>query len=1633
MASVDENSSTSALSASNLVTPIAQLDPDLSDQPSRIVRGEVGITWPYNSVTKTLAFLVAEPDVRLRRAKGQVRIELHGPAAKAVSECGIGAGDQLLLSLEGVEWAKDTSPGRIPGSRVDWQLQFTQKLVLELKSDETNLTKYLNIDHPVPEPEPEVTVESPAEHRFVTPELEDEPEDIPNIRRFFEIASNEFASPALVKRARISYGSLFEDGMDIFDEDGGVKGKGRKRTRFGRNSGAWRYTSQSPSPEPSTPVHDAMEEDDADMSAPQPSSPKQMMDEGCQTMDTDIELPGSVPVDNQNLESHWQDAAPTEDKTTAIAQESSHFDGHKESEQKSDAESAPRLEEQEVPATRQTPSDAQHDDHEPHGVPEPHVDSQHIQQKSADENRPTEEHFLSQPSQEISLGTSQSVHEPESGTTKACTSSLFGISNTTTTPFTLFGTSEPPRVESPAGIADQVRFGFSHIPDHGALSTSQEHQEHDRDVANAHFNNREEQYPASYLEDPSSLDQQTRVKIYPNATHDQDAMDIHSHDALTYPPMIQSFGNGQWEISTQSPSYNPIEGGHFGADALNEGTPLTPGSHSLHETHISVGEVPQGLASYGQPTLPAEAVSAEATEAAPRESSTGEVSEDGGSSEGDEIAVDDEEDEDSEEDEEAFGEHIEEGDYDQRNYNEPEDDDEGLSEQDEEVELEAEERYGNGELYGDDEEGSWDEDEEGYDEEEGSDADRSDDDESEEEEEDEDAGPYQPQYLRRPHHPPPPPVKKEPIVISLLSDSDDDDQPAPAPKNLPPSQPRSLPPSWPPPLPPCGPTESSPAHQVTIEPAPQQPEPTPQKQSDAHDVSQGPTVLDPRLVEDVSHHENTTEKTEVTPNTIYGQTHVVDFAMQKNNGPYPQDQNDEEIERARAQEIDSDGGRESFLPSVEGTDEDTAASESESEQETTLQHDAVEAEHDDIDEASSGVVEITDEDSEEDADGESDYEHYEEMEIEEATEEARTPPQSEITTDQRSPTNSTLDNNLTLSSQVEMLEDGKMVADQHLPDHPADGKDLPVASEVEMIVDDEAAAADTDEEMGEGTAASETHDIDIVDATHSAIGTDTDEEMGEEGISPEPQDTVLDTQPAAAPEAIEIEDDEDDVDMLDVGSSAAETPSNPEAAERPAGTLDGITELSSTVVITEVTSGGVTILEEVVTESVHTIKPIQSKEPRATEEFTEAKEENDTAESVQSEVEDGQEEGIDDSIERYRCPPTMASVDEVKKLGIVYKEASDEEASETQEVDEEDSDKDVIHNQTQYAGSPDLSFDADNSEVEEVAPDSGVPTQPLSDAGVEDVSLPGSHIDEPRSPLQESNTPQNNDETELTVGTPSVQASQQTSDAGTPSPDTSVKLARQAAAGRRAKKLNPPEPTRVSPRLTRRRSGSLATTASQEEDSSVALARNAMASPSKDTSVSLAKGAAASPSKLQSSIEADTSTTALKSDLIKRLRTELSECVNLKSLRLHNEKFPNVVAIVTTQPRPAARAKGGPREYFQSFHITDPSVAPTTVVEVQLYRPHKESLPVVKVGDAILLQRFQVKSISKKGFGLRSQGESAWAVFDTDDGAPQIKGAPVEDWENHKGYMTTLRAWWRSLDASARSKIEKADKKLQDV
>lgn len=130
MASTDDE--IEQLLVSKKPTPIALLNPEVADPTTRKVHGEVTVTWPYSALTKRFAFLLAEPDFRLRRNKGLVRIQLNGPSAEAVGKWELGSGDEVTMALEGVEWTKDEEPARPPGSRLEWQLKYTGKLVVKV-------------------------------------------------------------------------------------------------------------------------------------------------------------------------------------------------------------------------------------------------------------------------------------------------------------------------------------------------------------------------------------------------------------------------------------------------------------------------------------------------------------------------------------------------------------------------------------------------------------------------------------------------------------------------------------------------------------------------------------------------------------------------------------------------------------------------------------------------------------------------------------------------------------------------------------------------------------------------------------------------------------------------------------------------------------------------------------------------------------------------------------------------------------------------------------------------------------------------------------------------------------------------------------------------------------------------------------------------------------------------------------------------------------------------------------------------------------------------------------------------------------------------------------------------------------
>lgn len=112
--------------------PIAQLTPLLSAPSSRAITAIVTLVWPFSSITNTITIGLAEPDFRLRRTRGQVRVQFSGSTAKQVRDSGLGSGDKILLGLDGAEWTKRDETVNTPGRDIEWELKYTERLLLEV-------------------------------------------------------------------------------------------------------------------------------------------------------------------------------------------------------------------------------------------------------------------------------------------------------------------------------------------------------------------------------------------------------------------------------------------------------------------------------------------------------------------------------------------------------------------------------------------------------------------------------------------------------------------------------------------------------------------------------------------------------------------------------------------------------------------------------------------------------------------------------------------------------------------------------------------------------------------------------------------------------------------------------------------------------------------------------------------------------------------------------------------------------------------------------------------------------------------------------------------------------------------------------------------------------------------------------------------------------------------------------------------------------------------------------------------------------------------------------------------------------------------------------------------------------------
>ncbi|KAL0943706.1 uncharacterized protein CTRU02_201593 [Colletotrichum truncatum] len=1507
--------------------PIAQLNPEVQELKSRVVRGVVTITWPYSIINKTVAFLLAEPDFRLRRAKGQVRVEFSGSSAKAVRDAALGSGDEIVLSLDGVELAANDSKTRVPGTSLEWQLKFTERILLQAKISDSEEVKRIDIDHPTvseSEPVPEQLPESVLDS-FNEPAKSPEPFATPvksaSSKRPADqsLGLDEYASPAFLKRARVSYGSLFEGSLNIFDEDVSVKTRAKKRAKTGRYSGVWRYASRSPSPEPQ--IREDEEIDDASMADEQPatatpSRPK-MVDEASQTVELDTSPPRDVQVAAEarhNPAQGWH----TPSKSSMI-----------DSGVQSD-----------LPGVTHTPK----------------LDV------TSNLNR------VEQP-MPMPIFTSAHEHYPPAF-------------------------DQPPL--GPVFDHDIHQTGME--PQYHADGSFHEHSEAYPEAGLEHGVEAHGQYPASFLESPHfehhtvAPSQPIHESMPAYQDHDSQGHIVESGHHATFidqiaEPQQVPWGHASTQPSRSSvmagegapPDYNSAPAGREGEFPMKEqpGTQAVPTDHWAEDRERRTRdhhEDPEGQ----QAAMRVEEDQVSEDHDGPEEEYTSrtyaerhfepkeekeeeEEEEEGEEEEAAASAIDQassESSESSSEDSDADAEPEEDdagGDYDITNYrnlSNIQDDDDG-SDLESDYGEEDEEEMLDPDVQGN-EDDELDEDAENYGEY----------DEYEEEEDYDEAEDQENQ--------PPAVSSGAPQVISLLSDSEDEEDEVP------------------PPVPEV-PTRRVPQYDGSADEMDED-DLEDEEDSDKENAldNKDQQVSSPVIHEEESGDDESDDATD----------HGTPTPKPRENISIPNSTRSVHTSSPK----DTVGFSADMTTTTIGDDLETMSP-------VRLPH-VIQPSNDDSSRPASR-------DDSEMLEAELQQELEQEIAADDVHEDQKTPDRQDI---EAAPT----------SAATEATNAPEADSQEAMDTAESDVKvEIDVRTEEVRTAPQETSAAEVDPEPAEGFVA-EPMDVNMAD---------TDENPVDEAAGEQHEESEMDT--AEAPEPVLEDMDEE---QLIQSQLADETMAEEEH------TL--IVETSETVEYRE-------------------NSPTESNGP----EYKNASPNIETMESLKVEVkssaidslatpaQDGKgmlpREPVDamdvdepdaKQVEVASPPPTQMQSQSFEEVRLVETHVSQV----AEEPGTEDNTR-LTHlptpAETQVTESF-MSYSAVETQVTEevstgVAPSVPAESSPKKETPsatgekLENPGNPTSPINDESSQIRDSSAQPSEaqssliaeevaEETNAAQSTPRRARGHRRNKSDSKDVDPSVKLARASIASRRSTRLSDrttPDSTRVT---TRARSHSLALKSDspdEDEDAGVQLARAAIKSPSRGTrEADEGDVAAAAAATAPAPAPAGDATASLKAQLAKSLRNA-PDCISLKVLRNHPGRAVDVIAIATTEPPEAKRAKGGPRGIMLAFNITDHSIAPTQTVPVQIFRPHKAALPVVHPGDAILLRQFTITSITGRGFGLRANDGSSWAVFerDSEDDLPQIRGPPVELTEGETSHAALLKQWYTGLDAKALAKLDKAN------
>ncbi|PTB67939.1 hypothetical protein BBK36DRAFT_1114653 [Trichoderma citrinoviride] len=1573
-------------------TPIAKLSPAIADAAAVVVEGVVTVTWPYSTVRKSVAFILAERDPLHRRDKGQLRVEFDGAAGKALAGSGLGGGDEVRLSLDGARWEETEASVRRPGI-LEWQLRFSNRLLLKVRRADTHEVDTVEVDaaddeggHESPEQlrEPSPTPSIELEHDlFATPLRQTPLSTIPQKRFAYEtLGAGEYASPAFIKRARVSYGSLFEGGFDIFDEEEPAKNSKKKRKpRFSMNPKSWRYTSRSPTPE--AEQEESAEEDEAEPKAHDVEAPvaeEHTAKEAETAHEPPVSQPQPVMVD-QGCQTRELSSSPirgvqviAESKSTGILLQPTPTHSWKHAD---------------IDDVLQEPSPisfdfaASHDVHplmhepEPLGQPGTHMPHTGF-------NMPMD----LDPSLQPHEADGQHPHRDEPTYDLAATE------------------APPPPLQQPGAHDAQL---------HGLA------------------------WAAEALAPEYSVVPQHNAHDFPQGSFDRSSYTLRASPSDETHTIVSS-------VHHAVGMHNYVradEAQRVASSSLEQENSVKP-SNSYPERYEDDAETATVTATLGR----------ESRSSPPREESSTD---------------------ESEEDEDEAAPHRY---YDwntgrwREGYPEEEDDDRHYAAYD------AEE----------DEEGEDDDEEEGEDDDEGdddghsiaSDAESGSEGESEEDESEpqgyhqtmQPVPPSHRPYLQAPKPAPAPP--REPIFISLLSDDEDEADNAPA--TAQPTQPTQ----------PTQPKKEPSEERVLYDHDDVREQP--REEEDEEDE-----ILDEPVGEDSDQYIDEDVEEDSDDNMDDSGDESMDDNLE-DAGEEPGVEEVTETKMVatdtssrRSSRISQLDGADEYIAPQHGELATNEMPPPEMDHPNLILSPRKHQQHPDVAE---NIAQVQDEVPRARSPSESRDRRQDESVGVHALDNEETPNAvMRDTSTHRSPEplfikTTSIDSTPAVEPSIHAPDEPTEITDavETLAQQLTDNDDMVMddvtsktpeiqRSAVGVEVEVEVIAIEQDVEMEDDVQNQLREEAEAVPKEENTqAATEVASKATEEPREAAPS-SPLDTQREPShtvPVAISTSEEQEIAEQLptpletqqedvkeDHGAAdkaRREVPPNEKETEQSIdedaeeeyedadeGAHEGADKGFEDAREGEDDDDDLAIEQQLISDFQHYASPLKARDAEGAGQAPLQDTQQDSPQSQHSHHGHHHTEHCSHDHSPRRAGTEMSITLQSLRSHCRAKRMS------SGSVDSLSTDPSVLL----AKGSPTMAHRqcllGEGDSLPQRSPRSPR-TSPRNKAESSDPSVALA-----RSSPRGSVSPKEAE------ATPSLRARR-----GARGSDASIILAQSFSTPPERSPASPTRSFRAGPRKSEKPdlSVQLATAsfsrdaqqppqhqedhAANEDvldgthDGSASVRRDAtpeqtvagghnLRSPRKPAASSSFKA----PS-VASSFAEDGNVATLKLQLLKVLRTKLPDCLPLKSLRTSLTKTADILAVATLTPRQPYRPKHGPRDYMLELHLTDPSVAPTSVNVAHIFRPHQASLPTVQAGDVVLLRRVQVVSMQGRGFGVRAGEASAWAVFEKGDEEmlPQIKGPPVEVSDEEIEYVQGLRRWWGLQDEKALAKIEKANQKM---